>query len=189
MKNRRRLSVLAGLVLALVLLLTGCGHHTNVAKSEQQAQTQDSRTLLYAQPVPHFDWSQIRQTLIDLEGAQAKAVQTTSFFFMQGFDHPYLVCNSIGFPVPATDQLTNPQQAQSYNGNPYTIGQQDPTGIYSGDTAGTYVLCIDPQGQAEAQYAEPFVHTVAGPAAWDKATGTIVFTGAPSAAFKVGSTK
>jgi hypothetical protein len=191
----RKLAIAAS-ALVLAAPLGACTSHKNGAasnarKQEATQQAQDTLTLIQAQPVPHFDWSQIRQTLIDIEGAQAHAIQTTSFFFQQGMNHPYLVCNSIGFPVPASDELTNPQQIvtqgslRSGGGN-VTIDQQDPTGIYTADTAGTFVLCVNRNGQAEAQYAEPFVHTVAGPAAWNTATQMIEFTGNPTAAFNVG---
>jgi len=175
------------------VVLTACGSSgstkATAQKVEQNQQANDSLTLIQAQPVPHFDWSQIRQTLIDIEGAQAKVVQTTSFFFQQGMDHPYLVCNSIGFPIASTTELTNPLQvAQDHSqyGGDVPIGQQDPTGVYTGQSAGTYVLCVNSAGQVEPNYAEPNVHTVAGPAAWDTKTQTIVFTGTPTANFKVG---
>lgn len=188
---RKNLLTLAAVAIAATLTLSACsgGASSSSNTKEQTQQNADSAAFLTAQPVPHFDWSQIRQTLIDVEGAQAHTIQTTSFFFMMGMDHPYLICNSVGFPVASTTELTNPQQVEHHSsdgGGNAVINQPDPTGVYSGNSAGTYVLCINQNGQAEMQYAEPDVHTVAGQAAWDTKTGTIVFTGNPTGDFKVG---
>jgi len=62
----------------------------------------------------------------------------------------------------------------------------DPNGLYIGNSDGTYVVCINPQGKAEIQYAEPNVHAVGGPARWNMTTHQIEMTGAPTVAVKIG---
>ena len=180
--------IAASMAVAGTLLVAGCSSSTDQANNQERSDTGKSlTTFLQAQPVPKYDWSQIRQTLIDVEGAQASSVQTTSFFFMMGMAHPYLVCNSIGYPVASTTQLTNPNQVQDMgSNNGAVISQMDPTGVYAGASAGTYVLCVDPDGKANVQYAEPSVHTVGGPARWNTQTQQIEFTGAPTVTAKVG---
>lgn len=185
-KSTRRIAGVAVLALS-VLGLTACSLSgpTTAVQSDQNLSTTVLAKFEASQPAPIFDWSQIRQTLIDVESAQAKSIQTTSFFFNQGVQDPYYVCPSIGFPVAATTQLTNPSQVTDANGNSsVTIPQIDPNGVYSGNSTGTYVLCVDNQGRTYGQYAEAFVHTVSGIANWNQKEHRIVITGEPTYAFK-----
>ena len=174
--------VTAGLL--AVLLLAGCNPHSSTSK-DQQRSAQTLNALDQSQPVPVFNYSQIRQTLIDAETAQAKTTQTTSFFFVLGVKDPVFVCPSIGYPVPETDEITNPAQANHYNGNPYTLPQIDPNGIYGGNTSATFVICVGPNGDKYLEHAEEDVHTVSGPAVWDEASHSIRITGASTVTVKV----
>lgn len=177
------------LVVAAALTLTACtgaGQPSAVRQDRETAAANLDR-LNDAQPVPEFRWSQIRQNLIEINRSQAETTQTTSFFFNLGVAHPITVCPSIGFPIPTTAQLTNPSQhIFGNNGAAATIGQVEQTGIYTGDSTGTYVMCIDAQGRAYAQYWEGFVSTVAGPAEWDREAGTVRLIGPPSFEFSEG---
>ena len=185
MKNKTRY-VLGGViatVLAFTLSACSFGGTSTAVNNDQILSTNILSKFEKSQPAPLFDWSQIRQTLIDVESAQAQSIQTTSFFFNQGVQDPYYVCPSIGFPVASTTQLTNPSQVVNDNGNMTTIPQIDPNGIYSGNSTGTYVLCVDSQGRTYGQYAEGFVHTISGAANWNEADHRIVVTGAPTYKF------
>lgn len=179
--------VLAATVVAAVLAACGSGNNGN--RLESRAQAADTFGLELSQPIPHYNFSQIRQNLIELETAQADGVQTTSFFFNQGVANPVQSCPSIGAPIPTTDQLSNPDQVIKDNtglnngGGNVTIGQMDPNGVYSGQSSGTYVMCVSPAGKAYADYWEGFVQTVFGAAHWDAATHQIVLDGPPSYKF------
>lgn len=187
--------ITGALALTCVIALAACdsgttGKQADAVNNDQQSSADALVQLQAAQPTPAFQYSQLRQTVIDIEKAQAGTTQTTTFFFNQGVANPVDTCPSIGFPVPATDQLTNPQQIirdrGDRNGGNIAIPQVDPTGVYSGDTAGTYVLCVDGQGKAYANYWEGFVKTVSGPAVWDAKSGTVQLTGPSSFDFSVG---
>ena len=189
-KFTRRGGVIAAVALTGVAL-TGCGSGAPSAQSQsihndQKASAQALEQLQQAQPTPAYNWSQIRQTLIDIENAQAATTQTTTFFFNQGVQAPIHSCPSIGFPVATTTQLTNPEQiVQKWDGgaNQFpTIPQADPTGIYAGSSTGTYVICVAGNGTTYASYWEGFVETVTGPAVW---TGNgIKMTGPSTVNFK-----
>lgn len=191
----KRYVALAGALLFTALIVAGCTEdNTQTATSkEQQQQATGLAAMLKSQPVPKFDWSQIRQTQIDAETAQANTTQTTTFFFVQGVQSPVFACPSIGFPVPGDSQLSNPQQLVtgdylgSGQGYAYgTVGQIEPNGIYSGQTAATFVLCVGSGGKVYMHHAEEIVHAVAGPAVWDLKTHQIQITGAPTFKVKVG---
>lgn len=178
-------ALLAFVVLA-ALGLGAC--HKNAATSAAQTERKVSgQTLLNmekTQPIPERPWSQLRQNLIELETAQTDTTQTTSFFFNQGVQSPIQSCPSIGYPIASTTELTNPlQTATGPNHSGLAIPQIDPNGVYAGESTGTYVICVDAQGRAYADYWEGFVQTVTGPAKWDDATKSVELIGAPSFKF------
>lgn len=174
--------------LAAVGMLVGCGSKTSSVVNDQAVTNNQLDRYQKNQPVPAFDWSQERETLISLLNARAHTVATTSFFYNMGSNKPIDSCPSIGFPVPTTAQLTNPSQVawSSTNGNTAAevVGQAEPTGIYTGDSQGTYVVCVAPGGQKFVEYWEGNVNTVGGPAHWDPQSQQIVLDGAPTVQVK-----
>lgn len=174
---------------SVVLVVAACGGHSNTGQQlEAQQQVQDTWSLIHAQPVPHYNYSQIRQNLIELETAQANGVQTTSFFFNMGERDPIQICPSIGAPIATTTQLTNPQeQVRDPNGGSVpgssVLAQMDPNGVYTGQSSGTYVMCVAQDGKPYANYWEGFVQTIFGPASWNYSTHQAQLIGPPSFRF------
>lgn len=178
----KKLGLIASVLVAVVLL--GACHKTaatNARNTETRAAGIAADNLLRSQPIPIRPWSQLRQNLIELETSQADTTQTTTFFFNQGVQQPVQECPSIGFPIPSTTELTNPEQ--KIQGHDVTLPQLETTGVYPGVSTGTYVICIDGQGRAYADYWEGFVQAVTGPAKWDSATHSISLIGPPSFKF------
>lgn len=185
--NRALIIVSAGL--AGLLAVAGCSHGPNAQQQEQNAQASDTRSLITNQPLPHYNYSQIRQTAIDVENIQAYGTQTTSFFFNMGVADPIFVCPSLGLPIPNTVQLSNPQQiapvSGRYGGGTQVIGQMEPTGIYAPtSSSGTAVICVNASGKPYVKYWEGFVDAVTAPAIWDYAHHVEKVTGAPTVVAK-----
>lgn len=167
--------------------LAACQGNDATTKTQQHDRAAAARQLTAYQnnqAVPVFTWSQLRQNLIEIETAQAQTTQTTSFFFNQGVQDPVSSCPSIGFPIPSTYQLTNP--AAKVPNHDLTLPQVEANGVYTGDTSGTFVICIDAQGKAYADYWEGFVKTVTGPAKWDPGAHQVQLVGPPSFQFSKG---
>lgn len=165
---------------AALLALTGCQEGKPSSVSKDQAVT-DGQLDRYQknQPVPGYDYSQYRQTLIDVLGAQVHGVATTTFFFNLGVAEPVKSCPSIGFPIPSTAQLTNPNQMVGNRDGGYTtLDQAEPNGTYTGESSGTYVVCVAAGGKRFVTYWEGNVLAEGGPAKWDK--GQVVLDGAPT---------
>jgi hypothetical protein len=180
----------SGMVLALFgVAACGSSHSANSAEQAKQASQQD----MYSknQPIPLWPSSALRGTLITVEDAEVHGVATTTFFFNMGVQDPVLSCPSLGFPLASTAQLSNPQQVvNTYNNNAGTaIPQQEPNGIYTGDSTGTYVVCARPDGSKSIDYWEGFVYTVGGPAHWDAGTHTVVVDGAATVKGGTGAPK
>lgn len=169
--------------IALLLTLATACSGPSAREQDEKASEQILQQLQKSQPVPSFEWSQLRQNLIEIQTAQANTTATTSFFFNQGVTDPVLSCPSIGFPIPGTFQLTNPWQV---TGNGAVISQVEPTGVFSGDTSATTVMCVNADGEIYASYWEGFVSTVTGAATWDTEAKTIKLTGDVTGDFSKG---
>jgi len=185
MKRARAISI-AAMVLAVGTGAAACSQSTPSGQSQENSQqTQDTNSLVNDQPIPHFSWSQYRQTLIDAESIAANGTQTTSFFFNQGVTDPIFSCPSLGLPVPNTAQLSNPQQVEpdpNASSGSVTVGQMDPYGAYTpSNSTGTYVICVNSSGKPYLQYWEGFVQSMTTPATWNYTTHKLQVTGAPSA--------
>lgn len=166
----KRIIVIVAAIAALAAL-AGCSDQNpqSADARDEAAMEQSQRNLLEVQPTPVFQWSQMRQTLIDAETAAAQGTQTTSFFFARGAGgqgNPIGQCPSIGFPVPASWNITNPQKMSTAHQSPYVLPQQEPTGIYTAESSGTYVVCVTPNGARYVNYVEADVVTVGGAAEW-----------------------
>jgi len=116
------------------------------------------------QPAPQFDWSLERHIMIELYKARNNAVQTYSYVRnLNG--QVVFTCKSIGFPLPANDQLTNsaaPISQDSYTSS--ILPQAEPNGLYtSPSTSGTYVFCINSDGTVSPAYFEANVETHLSP--------------------------
>lgn len=165
--------LIAPLVVAAtaVTALAACGQETQSATSKDQSVVADQLSRYQKnQPVPQFDYSQYRQTLIDVESAEVHGTATTTFFFHMGVQTPFTSCPSIGFPLPSTAQLTNPDQVERHydnGGGNVVIPQQETNGVYTGSSTGTYVVCVQPNGTKRIDYWEGDVYTTGGPAHWD----------------------
>jgi hypothetical protein len=177
----------AAAAVLVVLGVTACqsGGGTNGQQLENQQQSNDTTTYEQDQPIPHFQTSQMRATLTEVEAIQALGSQTTSLFFNQGVADPIFSCPSLGMPVPATAQLSNPDQVENdgypQGGQAVTIGQMDPNGIYSpSDSTGTNVLCLNSAGQPYVEYWEGYVDAVSGAAKWNSATHQVDVIGQPT---------
>ena len=161
---------------------------------ENQEQQQDTQALVNNQPIPHFNYSQIRQTLIDAETIASDGTQTTSFFFQMGDQDPVFSCPSLGMPVANTAQLSNPEQVVNdgypQGGAAVPIGQMDPDGVYAPSAStGTYVICVNSSGAKYLEYWEGDVMTVAAGATWNSSTHQLQVTGAPTAVIHTAPTK
>lgn len=154
--------------------------------AQQQAVSTSFDRLNQAQPTPVFDFSAIRQTLIDVETVQANGVATTTAFYLEGIG---LVawCPSKGLPVPSTYQLSNSQQYVDLPGDQsralYQIDQGEPTGVYVGSSTGTYTICLDDNGKPFAYYWEGYTASASGVVDYP-ADKRISLTGDPSYVFK-----
>lgn len=164
--NRKPIALAA----LLIVGAAACTSEPSAIKSERKTTQEAAQAFSTNQPMPVFTWSQQRQTLIDIITMQIETTATFSYFFAVGRAdaEPVFSCPSIGDPIPATYQLTNPEASQwDSNGGNFTLPQMEPTGVYSGETEGTNVLCVGDNGTRYKVYWEGQVMTTTLQLAWD----------------------
>lgn len=186
MKKTTRVILGGTLAVGIAVGATACVGDTgnSGSKAERATQKQIENRMEVNQPIPVHGYSQMRQNLIEIENAESDGVQSTTFFFNQGVANPIMTCQSIGAPIASTSQLSNPDKVEHHGdggGGNVTMHQMEPNGTYTGDSSGTWSLCLKPNGKPYAQYWEGYVSTVFGPAKWDG--HQIVLTGDPSMKF------
>ena len=151
--HRRILIVLA---LVAMLLFTACDPDNSGTHTEwEESQAVDRQQAHYqvTQPIPFFQFSQLRASLIQIYAQVVRPTRTYTVISSEGTGSLIFECPSIGFPIPADTQLTNPAQVDWTND--VTIDQAEPGGIFtSRNTTGTYIQCIRANGDVGVVYTE-----------------------------------
>jgi hypothetical protein len=166
-----KLILLFAVALGAVACTGSTGESSDVA--DRLATDNALEILQQAQPVRYYPWSQVRESLLDIQAIQASTTATYSYGFTGNGTAPVWECPSIGVPIPSTAQITNPQKPAGYQDSA-TIAQMEPTGIFTGDSTGTYVICTLPDGSAYLQYWEGEVFASTVPMRWDDAAKRLV---------------
>lgn len=174
-----------GLVAVAALALAACNGFNNANSAEAGGVNTQQAQYEKAQPVPYYDYSLQRQALIDIYNAQNRNTQTWDI--VTSYAGSFLFeCEAVGWPIPVTTQLTNPWTVSNGGNIPNTgagnvaIGQAEPNGTYSGNTQGTYILCIRPDGKVAPVYTENNVQMFPYAVHWDAARNAIVDDGGKS---------
>lgn len=190
MKKTQTLKYVAGCVILAGLLTAGASSCSAESSSSTNNDQAVSEAILSdfqkAQPVPKFKYSQYRENLIDIVTAQAQPTATTTFFFNSGVADPVFSCPSIGFPIPGTSQLTNPEQIEDRYEGDVAIPQVEPNGVFTGETTNTTTICRDANGRGYGVGWEGFTMPITGPAEWNTEKNVVELIGAPTAEFSTG---
>ncbi len=170
MDSKRRWRAIGTLLAApcLYLLLSGnsgCMDNGSYTKENSQVENQQNQ-YVQNQPPPFFDWSLERHIAIKLYEARNKAVNTYSYVRNQYTGKITSWCPSMGFPIAANTQLTNPHMVpkdDSLQGG-HVIDQPEPNGLFSSpSTRGTFVMCLGKDGMLIPRYHEADVEVYVTP--------------------------
>ena len=165
MKRSLTLAAVALLVLAGCTASKQSRTGGDNARAEQSAVQTGFARLSKSQPIPVFQWSQERQTLIDVETLRATGATSTSAGYLEGIGMIWW-CPSIGAPVASTYQLSSSQQYIDLPGDGtrtlYPIDQGEPTGVYVGQSSGTWTICLDDNGTKFGKYWEGYTDSTTG---------------------------
>ena len=147
------------LVFVLPLVLVGCmSLSPSVADVEQQQQYSGAMAIVQNQPVPDLGgYSFERQIVIETYLARNNTIAT--YAYMISMDGKIIeICPSIGYPIPYSTQLTNPQKIESPMSYGVILPNAEPNGLYPPDNAvATLVQCVNPDGSVSPTYIEWYV--------------------------------
>lgn len=145
------------LLLATTIIMAGCEKTTTRGSDEKQQAMQEAllqeATAQTGMPaVKNFRERRILKDIIEMRDQASISTYTYLYSDMQG--KLVFACNSVGYGIPVTTQYTNPEkiaERNTYQSGSYAIlPQADPNGLFSGYSAGTWVLCKDPKGDKVA---------------------------------------
>lgn len=149
-----------GSAIAAVLVFAACSPQSSdktTSDAAKESSNFNGEAFLYyqqTQPPEVAEYSQYRQTIIEVQRALASGISTWTQVQNQGVAKPVFSCPSIGPAVPENATLTPPEEAfqvdSAYDGNsrPDTWISGNPTiepglGAFVGNgTNGTYVICV-----------------------------------------------
>jgi hypothetical protein len=168
---RRNLTI-AVAAAALISLMVACSDNSATQQTardnagEEQARINEGVGRIHdSQQIPTFDYSQEYQTLLDVLAIRAEGTHGT--VIATALDGSLLWwCPSLGAPVPSTYQVTGTTQyidvAKDDTKQKFPFDLAEPTGVYPGDSAATWALCLDDAGTPFAMYEEANVRWTSG---------------------------
>lgn len=161
----RRLVLIMMPAVALCCMADSCDVHPSAAQKEAAIVEKQNQLYVNNQPPPVFDWSLERHLMTELYKARNNAVATWSYVRNQYTGKILSSCPSIGFPISAATQLTNPMVIKTYYQNAITtLPQNEPNGLFTpAESRGTYVMCLDKNGQVTPRYYEEDVEAFVTP--------------------------
>lgn len=155
------------LILIITIGLASCDFEEDSLQRDRSATNQILKDYTQTQPIPKTDWSRTRQTVIEILNNKINANATYTVERATGSGQILRVFASIGYPVPADTQLTNPTQITcryEHSGECATVEQAEPDGTYtSKNTDGTYALEVLPNGTQVLYYSEQKLSAFAYP--------------------------
>lgn len=124
----------------------------DAAQRESYQQGAAYKNILRNQPPPTFDFSIERKIMIALYEARQHSIATYSFVQSDYTGKVLWSCSSLGYPIPYSTQLTNPDQEVGYN---VVLPQNEPNGLFPPPSSeATWVPCVDEHGQITPVYEE-----------------------------------
>jgi hypothetical protein len=148
--------ILFVLCILTVFVLTSCAG-SDTSAIEQGQQKAAVNAIIQNQPIPDLGgYSFERQIVIETYLARNNTIAT--YAYMISMDGKIIeICPSIGYPIPYSTQLSNPERVDSYNYS-ITLPNAEPNGLYPpADAAATLVQCVNPDGSVSPTYIEWYV--------------------------------
>lgn len=125
------------------------------ARKESNQQGAAYRNILRNQPPPSYDFSMERKIMIALYNARQHSIATYSFAQSEFTGKVLWSCPSLGYPIPYSTQLTNPNQIVWLNSHVTTLPQNEPNGLFPPPSSeATWVPCVDETGNITPVYEE-----------------------------------
>lgn len=145
------------ILLALIFVFQACQPSTPSADAMQAAETKKMQ-LSAAQSVgmpniTNFTEKRFAKMIYELKDQEV----TTYTYFVDMNGKLHLLCESVGYGLPASVQYSNPERIVKNNSYGYgVLPQPEPNGLFMPEgLAATFVLCSDGSGGVRPIYSEP----------------------------------
>lgn len=154
MKMKLTLAIIAA------LSLTACGTQgSNAEESQEQATNQllaDADARVGMPRITNFTEKRLANMILELRD---QPNLSTFAYTIDLNGRAHCLGRSIGFGLPYTTQITNPEKDDwGSNGAALTLPQAEPNGLYSSDsTDATWVLLVGKDGKPKPAYVESAV--------------------------------
>lgn len=153
-------------IVLVSMILAACAPAQSQSDIEEAQQSIAVQAITQNQPIPDLGgYSFERQIVIETYLARNNTIATYAYMFTM--DGKIIeICASIGYPIPYSTQLTNPetltynryQNGGTWNWIEGAISNPEPNGLYPpGDAAATLVQCVQPDGSVSPVYIEWYV--------------------------------
>lgn len=136
------------LLIPIGLLLTACGlmpQNSNEIQAAQQERMLQEGTAQTGMPaIKNFRERKTLKMIYELRDQEG--LSTYTYIVPSQTGKPVFLCDSVGYAISDATGYTNPDRFDSYNGNPYTMTQAEPNGLFTPDVSdANWVLCLDPK--------------------------------------------
>jgi hypothetical protein len=140
----------AALIIPL-FLLTSCDEAELADREATRKNLQEMRAQVGLPNIINFTEAKFAKQISELRD---QSIRTWTYYLdLEGKRH--LLCESIGYGLPYSVQLTNPEK---YEQNGTTLPQAEPNGLYMPESAdATWVMCSDGKGGVAPVYIEPHI--------------------------------
>lgn len=146
-------------VFSVVLMgADGCGPDQSEAQEQAREDVEQMANELYSKvgtpEITKFQEFRIAKEIMELRDEEL----TTWTYIVDRDGDKHLVCKSLGYGLPYSTQLTNPEKTiHEHDGGDHTLPQREPNGLYMPDNvSATWVLCQDNSERGYSpQYVEP----------------------------------
>lgn len=142
--------------LGLLLLMSGCKPSQNLEdEMATEQRMKEMRSQVGLPNIVNFTEAKFAKLTSELRDQE---IRTWSYYLdINGARH--LLCESVGYGLPYSVQVTNPQAGYSTY---FTLPQAEPNGLFMPESAdATWVLCSDGKGGVAPVYSEP--HLIVSP--------------------------
>jgi len=136
----------------------GCGGSGSEAQQQAREDVEQLADELYAEvgtpEINNFQEFKVAKEIMELRDQEL----TTWTYIVDRDGQKHLVCKSLGYGLPYSTQLTNPEKTiHEGHGGDHSLPQREPNGLYMPDNvSATWVLCQDDSERGYSpQYVEP----------------------------------
>jgi hypothetical protein len=133
--------LLIGAFAVAAIGLYGCEVDTDdLDRIEQDRLLREGRAQTGLPGINNFTEKKLATMLLELRDQS----NLSTYSYVSNYKGVSFLCNSIGFGIPYSSQLTNPSRVESYSTGA-VLPQAEPNGLFTGDSStATWIICVNP---------------------------------------------